>query len=210
MAKDKSTHYIIWKDENGEEQRKDYSAAGGRNYWKEKIIKTLGESAVIEEGKEILVEEGGKQVSKKILENQREELLGPVDMALSIFGMEPTKRRFVMSNWNPFSKSYTSRLYGGMNDLFKVIEPDGYISLHGHKSKVIKHLDKETGIRTLTDGRQFTGQGWPIPDDLGEFLEDEEEVEQPVKKKTRTKKATSTKPKAKKAPAKRKTSTKKS
>ena len=33
MARDKFTFYIVWQDENGDEQRKDYSAAGGRNYW---------------------------------------------------------------------------------------------------------------------------------------------------------------------------------
>ena len=212
MAKDKSIHYIIWKDENGEEQRKDYSAAGGRNYWKEKIVKTLGGSAIIEEGKEAMVTEGGKTVTKKFVENEKEKLLGPIDGELSIFGLAPEgEKRFVMSNWNTQTRTYTSRVYGGLNGMYKIVEPDGYISLHG--TNIIKSTDKETGVRTFTDGRKFTAAGWPLPDDVKLFGYEEETIEEkpkkPAKKKAPAKKATSAKPKAKKAPAKRKTPAKK-
>ena len=209
MSKSKFTFYIIWKDENGEEQRKDYSAAGGRNYWKEKIVKTLGASAIIEEGKEAMVTEGGKTVAKKFVENEKEKLLGPIDGELSIFGLAPEgEKRFVMSNWNTQTRTYTSRVYGGLNGMYKIVEPDGYISLHG--TNIIKSIDKETGVRTFTDGRKFTSAGWPLPDDVKLFgFNDEEEAKQPVKKKIRAKKGTSTKSKAKKAPTKRKTTAKK-
>ena len=209
MSKSKFTFYIVWKDENGDEQRKDYSAAGGRNYWKEKIVKTLGASAIIEEGKEAMVTEGGKTVAKKFIENEKEKLLGPIDGELSIFGLAPEgEKRFVMSNWNTATRTYTSRVYGGLNGMYKIVEPDGYISLHG--TNIIKSTDKETGIRTFTDGRKFTAAGWPLPDDVKLFgYDDEKETEQPVKKKAPAKKATSKKPAAKKAPTKRKTASKK-
>jgi len=215
MARPKFTYYIIWKDENGEEQRKDYSAAGGRTYWKEKLLKQFGKQCIVEEGREGLVDDGtGKKVKHVVKEGVPEKPLGPVDEELSIFGLAPKgEKRFVLSNWNTSTRTYTSRLYGGLNDMFKVVEPDGYISIQGQN--IIKKTDKETGVRTLTDGRKFTAMGWPIADDvkLFGFSEEEpvveEEVKQPVKKKAPAKKATSAKPKTKKAPAKRKTTAKK-
>ena len=215
MARDKFTFYIVWQDENGDEQRKDYSAASGRNYWKDKIVNTLGAKAIIEEGKEASVQEGGKTIVKKFVENEKEKLLGPIDQELSIFGTAAVKGRFVMSNWNTQTRTYTSRLYGGLNDMFKVIEPDGAITLSGQN--IIKKTDKETGERTMVDGRKFTNAGWPIPSENNTiytgFIEEEPVVEtkakQPVKKKAPAKKAASKKPAAKKAPAKRKTTAKK-
>ena len=97
--------------------------------------------------------------------------------------------------------------------MYKIVEPDGYISLHG--TNIIKSTDKETGVRTFIDGRKFTAMGWPIADDVKLFGFSEEEpvvekkAKQPVKKKAPAKKATSAKPKTKKAPAKRKTTAKK-
>jgi len=213
MARSKFTFYIVWKDENGKEQRKDYSAAGGRTYWKEKLITTLGKECIIEEGKEAYVEEGGKKVKKTFIESEKEKLLGPIDEELSIFGLAPKgEKRFVMSNWNTDTRTYTSRVYGGLNGMYKIIEPDGYISLHGQN--IIKSTDKETGVRTFIDGRKFTAAGWPLPDDTKMFGYEEEPVvekkaKQPVKKKAPAKKAASKKPAAKKAPAKRKTTAKK-
>lgn len=215
MARDKFTFYIIWQDENGDEQRKDYSAAGGRNYWKEKIVNTLGAKAVIEEGKEATVQEGGKTIVKKFVDNEREKLLGPVDQELSIFGTAPIKGRFVMSNWNTQTRTYTSRLYGGLNDMFKVIEPDGAITLSGQD--IIKRTDKETGTRTMIDGRKFTNGGWPIPSEnetiYTGFIEEEEPVIEKApakaKRKTAAKKAAPKKPAAKKPAAKKPTAKRK-
>ena len=215
MARSKFTYYIVWKDENGAEQRKDYSAAGGRSYWKEKLIKQLGKDAIIEEGREAFVDDGnGNKVKHVTKEGVPEKLLGPVDEELSIFGLAPKGegRRFVLSNWNTETRTYTSRVYGGLNGMYKIVEPDGYISLHG--TNIIKSTDKETGVRTFVDGRKFTAMGWPLPDDTKMYGYEEEPVvekkaKQPVKKKAPAKKATSAKPKAKKAPAKRKTTAKK-
>jgi hypothetical protein len=50
-------------------------------------------------------------------------------------------------------------MYGSLNDILKVIEPDGAISLQGNK--IVKSTDKNN-IRTLTDGRRFDMMGWPV------------------------------------------------
>ena len=151
----KFSYYIKWKDADGKEQVKTYAGVAGRNYWKKKIIKELGEKYIIDEGKELVSDTGEK---KKFSENEKEPMLGPIDQLHSRLNDAPTGR-FIMSNWNQKKKVYQSRMYGGLNNYLKVIEPDGTISLQGQN--IIKSTDKKN-IRTLTDGRRFDGMGWPV------------------------------------------------
>ena len=65
----------------------------------------------------------------------------------------------IISNWNAKKGEYTSRMYGSLNDIIRVIEPDGVISLQGNN--IIQSVDKKN-VRTLTDGRKFDGMGWPV------------------------------------------------
>ena len=65
----------------------------------------------------------------------------------------------IRSNWNAKKGEYTSRMYGSFNDILRVIEPDGVISLQGND--IIQSTDKKN-IRTLTDGRRFDCSGWPV------------------------------------------------
>lgn len=65
----------------------------------------------------------------------------------------------IRSNWNAKKGEYTSRMYGSFNDILRVIEPDGVISLQGNN--IIQSVDKKN-IRTLTDGRRFDCMGWPV------------------------------------------------
>jgi hypothetical protein len=151
----KFSYYIKWKDADGKEQVKTYAGVAGRNYWKNKIIKELGEKCIIDEGKELVSESGEK---KEFSETEKEPLLGPIDQLNSRLNDVPTGK-FIMSNWNQKKKVYQSRMYGGLNNYLKVIEPDGTISLQG--SNIIKSTDKKN-IRTLTDGRRFDCAGWPV------------------------------------------------
>jgi hypothetical protein len=151
----KFSYYIKWKDAKGKEQVKTYAGVAGRNYWKNKIIKELGDKCIIDEGKELVTESGDTQ---KFSESEKEPLLGPIDQYHSRLSDVPTGR-FVMSNWNQKKKVYQSRMYGGLNNYLKVIEPDGAISLQG--PDIIKSTDKKN-IRTLTDGRRFDCAGWPV------------------------------------------------
>tara|TARA_R100001198_G_scaffold83796_1_gene57367 strand:- start:274 stop:735 length:462 start_codon:yes stop_codon:yes gene_type:complete len=151
----KFSYYIKWKDAKGKAQVKTYAGVAGRNYWKNKIIKELGEKCIIDEGKELVTESGASQ---KFSETEKEPLLGPIDQYHSRLNDFPTGR-FVMSNWNQKKKVYQSRMYGGLNNYLKVIEPDGAISLQG--PDIIKSTDKKN-IRTLTDGRRFDCAGWPV------------------------------------------------
>jgi len=150
-------YYVIW-EESGVKKKKTYSSKPGVAYWKKKIIGLLGEKAILEEGQEIESKETDEE-PKKVVLKEKEEPLGPVDTEKT--NMSPDKTgRFVLSNWNPKTKTYTSRIYGSMTDQRKVIEPDGSISLEG--DDIIKKHDKEKGIFTLTDGRKFTVMGWPV------------------------------------------------
>jgi len=151
----KFSYYIKWKDADGKEQVKTYAGVAGRNYWKTKIIKELGEKCVLDEGKELISESGEKQ---EFSETEKEPLLGPIDQLHSRLSDVPTGK-FVMSNWNPNKKAYQSRMYGGLNNYLKVIEPDGVITLEG--PNIVKSTDKKN-IRTLTDGRRFDCAGWPV------------------------------------------------
>ena len=65
----------------------------------------------------------------------------------------------IISNWNAKKGEYTSRMYGSLNDIIRVIEPDGVISLQGNN--IIQSVDKKN-VRTLTDGRRFDCAGWPV------------------------------------------------
>ena len=133
----KFSYYIKWKDAKGKEQVKTYAGIAGRNYWKNKIIKELGDKCIVDEGKELVTESGASQ---KFSESEKEPLLGPIDQYHSRLSDVPTGR-FVMSNWNQKKKVYQSRMYGGLNNYLKVIEPDGAISLQGQN--IIKSTDKK-------------------------------------------------------------------
>ena len=147
-------YYVIW-EESGVKKKKTYSSKPGVAYWKKKIIKELGEKCVLDEGKELVSESGEK---KEFSETKKEPMLGPIDQLNSRLNDVPTGR-FIMSNWNQKKRAYQSRMYGGLNNYLKVIEPDGTISLQGQN--IIKSTDKKN-IRTLTDGRKFDGMGWPV------------------------------------------------
>jgi len=149
----KASYYINWKGKRGKKLTKTYSSIAGRNYWEQKIRKEFGDNAITGMGKEFTID--GK--TQKMPEGESEKLLGPIDLNNSQISGEPT-RRFVLSNWNVDAKKYTSRLYGGLNDAHKVVEPDGTISLEG--VDIIKST--KGNIRTLTDGRKFYIGGWPV------------------------------------------------
>lgn len=149
----KVSYYIKWKGKRGKHHTKSYGSIAGRNYWEQKIRKEFGNDAVIELGKESIV--NGK--TQTFAEGKKEKLLGPVDLDNSRMSGERT-RRFVLSNWNWKTQTYTSRLYGGLNEYYKVIEPDGTISLEGRD--IIKSTKGK--VRTLTDGRKFDLVGWVV------------------------------------------------
>ena len=87
-------------------------------------------------------------------------LLGPVDPKLSRCEGD-IKGTIIHSNWNPVTKSYTSRMYGSYNEKIKrIVEPDGSISLEG--DSIVDHIEKGTFYRVLTDGRKFDAYGWPV------------------------------------------------
>ena len=69
------------------------------------------------------------------------------------------KGQNILSNWNANKGEYQSRMYGSFNDILRVIEPDGTISLQGNN--IIVSTDKKN-VRTLTDGRRFDCMGWPV------------------------------------------------
>ena len=152
----KFSYYIKWRDAGGKEQTKTYAGVAGRNYWEKKIIKELGESAILDMGKEIA--DSTTKKTKRVSDTEKAPLLGPIDQYHSRISEVPTGS-FVISNWNPYKKAYMSRMYGSLNDILKVIEPDGAISLQGNK--IVKSTDKNN-IRTLTDGRRFDMMGWPV------------------------------------------------
>ena len=97
----KFSYYIKWKDAKGKEQVKTYAGVAGRNYWKKKLIKELGDKCIIDEGKELVTESGDTQ---KFSESEKEPLLGPIDQYHSRLSDVPTGR-FVMSNWNQQKKA---------------------------------------------------------------------------------------------------------
>lgn len=150
-------YYVIW-EESGVKKKKTYSSKPGVAYWKKKIVSLLGEKAIIEEGQEIETKEKD-EAPKKVVLKEKEKPLGPVDTEKTIMSSDNTGR-FVLSNWNPKTKSYTSRIYGTLTTKRRVIEPDGSVSLEG--DDIVKKHDKEKGIFTLTDGRKFTVMGWPV------------------------------------------------
>lgn len=150
-------YYLIW-EESGVQKKKSYSSKPGMVYWKKKIVSLLGEDAIIEEGKE-LPSENGDEEPKKVVMTEKEIPLGLVDKEKSQLSDEKTGR-FLLSNWNTKTESYTSRIYGSLTDKKRVIEPDGTISLEG--DDIVKKHDKDKGIFTLTDGRKFSVGGWPV------------------------------------------------
>ena len=115
----KFSYYIKWRDAGGKEQTKTYAGVAGRNYWEKKIIKELGESAILDMGKEIA--DSTTKKTKKFSDTEKAPLLGPIDQYHSRISEVPTGS-FVISNWNPYKKAYMSRMYGSLNDILKVIE----------------------------------------------------------------------------------------
>ena len=75
----------------------------------------------------------------------------------SIIDEENKTGVIVQSNWNVPRQAYTSRLYGGLNNYYKIVEPDGIISLEGHN--IFKTKNNK---RIMIDGREFDGAGWPV------------------------------------------------
>lgn len=144
--------YIMYVDQDGEEIDKGYSSRGGYenalNRFNEKQFKVNDHGAYTP---------GGKRVSNVTSGNVMQ---GPIDMAYSIMDEETKTRTIVQSNFNPFVKRYQSRLYGGLNGMYKVVEPDGNWSLQGRD--IVRKINKETGVRTMTDGRTFAANGWPV------------------------------------------------
>jgi hypothetical protein len=150
-------YYVIW-EESGVKKKKTYSSKPGVAYWKKKIVSLLGEKAIIEEGQELPAENEDEE-PKKVVMTEKEKPLGPVDEEKTKLSPDKTGK-FVLSNWNSQTGTYTSRIYGTLTDKKRVIEPDGSISLEG--DDIIKKHDKEKGIYTLTDGRKFSVMGWPV------------------------------------------------
>jgi hypothetical protein len=144
--------YVEYVDSDGSTIDKGYASKGGYEYAVQRMrnqgIKVEDHGAYGPKGKKV-----------SNLHAEGPVMKGPIDMAYSQMSEEKT-RTIVQSNFHPIIKRYTSRLYGGLNGMMKVVEPDGNWSLSGQK--IVKKTDKETGIRTLTDGRTFTAGGWPV------------------------------------------------
>jgi hypothetical protein len=177
--------YIEWVDSDGQTLRKEYKGQGGRDTWRSKIIDQLGTRSIVGEGIDtIITDQDGNKNKTTYKQDSVEKLLGPVDMTLTkMEDLEKGQRlkRFVITSWNSELKRYTARLYGGLDGTYKVVEPDGTISLEG-KNIIRKNKD---GVRTLIDKRCFDKRGFPIPDDLGTWIEDDDDcfMESPPKKK---------------------------
>ena len=148
--------YIKW-EENGQEYEKSYDSKAGLLYRRKSVIKKFVQEAILEEGQ--TVSDGSKK-EKTVKLSNKVDLLGPVDPSLSQCAGE-VRSTIVHSNWNEKTKSYTSRMYGSYNQNVKrVIEPDGSISLEG--PDIVKKIEKDTFYRVLTDGRKFDAYGWPV------------------------------------------------
>ena len=145
--------YVEYVDSDGTTIDKGYASKGGYEYavqrMREKGIKVNDHGAY-----------NPKREKVSGIRSDGPVMQGPIDMAYSIINEETKTRPIVQSNFHPIIKRYTSRLYGGLNGMMKVVEPDGNWSLSGQK--IIKKTDKETGIRTLIDGRTFNAAGWPV------------------------------------------------
>lgn len=148
----KPRHYIKWV-EKGEQKTKSYSSKQGLSYHRKKVVKLLGEDAILEEG----ITTGEDEISLSV----KEKPLGKIDTEHSRLDADGTTGGFVLSNWNTVTKSYTSRVYGSLNDFIKIIEPDGSISLNGYAEEIIRKIDKK-GNRIFVDGRVFDPMGWPV------------------------------------------------
>ena len=139
-------------DTDGNKVDKGYASKGGYEY----AVQRMRE-------KGIKIEDHGAYSPKRDkVSNMKSDgplLQGPIDGHYAIMSEEKT-RTIVQSNFNPSVKRYTSRLYGGLNGMMKVVEPDGHWSLQGQK--IVKKTDKETGVRTMVDNRTFNAAGWPV------------------------------------------------
>jgi hypothetical protein len=141
--------YIQYVDQNGEEIDKGYSSRGGYenalDRFNEKQFKINDHGAYTP---------GGKRISDVSNGNV---MKGPIDMAYSIIDEENKTGVIVQSNWNVPRQAYTSRLYGGLNNYYKIVEPDGIVSLEGHN--IFKTKNNK---RIMLDGREFDASGWPV------------------------------------------------
>lgn len=151
---------IKWK-ENGKTQEKTYDSKAGLQYRRRQIIKKHGEKAILSEvqtagtGKNMVeIEVGGRSEAGP---------RGKIDPNLSQVDPDNKNIHVVESNWNNKVGAYTSRMYGkDFGRGYRVLEPDGSISLEGYIEEVVKKRSKDTGNVTLSDGRTFDGSGWPV------------------------------------------------
>lgn len=143
---EKVEYYILYDDARGVEKEKIYKTKKGY----ENALTKMGDS-VIEHGV------NDETRHEKAKENRKSPLLGSIDSEHSRMQTERLTK-IVQSNFNPKTKTYTSRIYSSLTGRNSVIEPDGSVSLEG---KDIVKSDKN-GILTLTDGRKFYRDGWPV------------------------------------------------
>lgn len=151
---------IKWK-EGRKTHEKTYDSKAGLMYRRRQIIKKFGESAIVSEVQ--AAGTGKDKVEIDVSGRDKNAPRGKIDPELSRVDAESDTTRLILSNWNPFTKTYTSRMYGtDFGEGFSVMEPDGSISLKGSMEEIRKKRDKETGAYTLPDGRTFAVSGWPI------------------------------------------------
>ena len=144
--------YIDFKEGRKKKETKEFTSKQGYEKALVRIRKNT-KMKVVEHGK---YDRKGKRIAT---EDGPPKLLGAFDTANS--RMSETKTRvLVQSNFNPKVKMYQSRLYGGLFDVYKVIEPDGTCTLYGQD---IGTRQKDGTFKT-TDGRTFGAGGWPVTD----------------------------------------------
>ena len=144
--------YIDFKEGRNKKETKEFTSKQG--YEKAMIrIRKNDKMKVVEHGK---YNHKGVRVATY---DGPPKLLGAFDTNNS--RMSETKTRIlIQSNFNPKVRMYQSRLYGGLFDKYKVIEPDGTCTLEGQD---IGTLQKDGTFKT-NDGRVFDVMGWPVTD----------------------------------------------
>jgi hypothetical protein len=146
----KTKFYIDLKEGRSKTETKEFTSKQGYDKALARIRKDK-KAKIVEHGKY------GRNGERVAVDDGPPKLLGAFDTVNS--RMSETKTGvLVQSNFNPKVKMYQSRLYGGLFDMYKVVEPDGTTTLYGQD---IGSRQKDGTFKT-TDGRTFDTMGWPV------------------------------------------------